>query len=790
MPSVGLAALEATGLKTAEAAAWLTSRRCEELLLRELDSKVAAALLADRRRLQRVLSEPDFMLAAALTSPSLASGAIRYVQLESTEPDKQTRKAEPKLARYAERALTKTSPFSHYTVAAFGRWGEIGSGRVDTRERAVRTVPNLLFVLRLLDAALTDPALASSVRFAVNSVANLTERGFEYELLKDDPDSSRLYRTARTRTTIPATGAVRLVVQAAGASDDGLTLAELADRLARAADPPMEVAATYRYVHRLWEVGLLVPRLTVREQDEQPALRLAEDLEAIAGEAAHRLAGQLRELHTSTVRIAELGGVERVAAVTALARAWSAAFAAWGADVPPGSPLFEDVVTTSPIAVDQARWAEVRADLANLLPALEPFSMDHPGSSLMRLKVIDKIGTGGRIPYPEFATLLRDIFTSEQVSIGAILREIGGRDPALLSLLELRDTFVQEMAEARPETREVVISDELVAAVAAATPGRFRRESTSAGAFLQPVAGSKARVETAVLNALLDGNGQFLSRFLPLWDDTATELVREHLRETLPTGATELRPVQGFNANVHPALLEREFAIDGVTSPLGATLLGPDELTVVHDIQSDLLILEDPTGSRVDPRYLGFLVPYYLPWELTGLYLLSRPTQYRLDMAAELERRLPPETKDGIRHYPRVRYRSLVLGRERWYVPAELMPQQAASESLAEWLVRLDTWRAQHCIPERVFVARLQGDPKADSALGPADAQGRPKPMYVDLRSPLHARCLAAWTRGAPTLRIDEALPDPAGVPVADPHVGRSAVEYLIECFRHERDPR
>ncbi|WP_027346916.1 lantibiotic dehydratase [Hamadaea tsunoensis] len=750
---------------------WHELRRAERERLDEAEALVAAVLTEERDLLRAVLGHEDFLRAAAISSPDLARSAARYAATPPAQQPKRVRKSEPKLIRYALRAIAKTSPFSHYTVIGMGRWRP--GAPPDPADRAVRVEPSLLLLLRLLDAATADPAaLPVSVRLAEGVVR--TDAGFEFEVMRDDPQRSRVYRTRRSRVCVPASGATRYLVDGVGSG--ARPVQELAAALAQRSGQP--VATAYAYIGRLLSAGLLTVDLRVDQHASDPALRLAEDLRALGAPAAVELAECVAGLHRRTVAVAGMESGDRPAAIDALRAAWDAAFARYGTSSLTDSPLYEDVALAGSVDVDPRRWAAVRDDLRSLIPALEPLNMDHPGQALMTLKVVDKLGPGGSCAYPEFVAMLPDVFTTEQVTLAAMLAEIGGRDPGLDELLAVRERYLHQVATA--DGPEVVLSPEFVAGMAAGVPRRFRREHASFSVFVQAVSEKDAVVDRAAVNAVLDGNGGFLSRFLELDDDGITATLREHLRRTLPAGATELRPVQGFNANVHPALLDRQFRTFD-----GADGIDPGTLRVRHDPVEGRLVLEDADGRRVLPKYLGFLVPYLLPWELTGLYLLSAPSQLRIDAAGELERRLGEADRTGIRAYPRVRYGSLILSRRRWIVPAPLLPVQGPAESDAWFLARFDAFRAAHGIPARVFVARLGTAPDG----GEADALGRPKPMYADLRSPLHLRCLPAWVADAPTLRIEEATPDPAAPP-ADPLTGRRATEYLIECSQTEGGDR
>jgi hypothetical protein len=762
-----LAALGIDGL-----AEWLDLRTAERSRRAELESLVAAALTEDRERLRMSLGDRDFLSAAALVSPDLVHGAHRYATTPTSAHNKRMRKSEPKLSRYAERAAYRTSPFSHFTVVCLATWAATGSGPLRLDSRTARVQPNLLLLLRLADAATSHPDFASCLTYRLVRGLRRTETGYRFEVMNDDPEHSRIYRTRRSVVSVKANPVLDVLTEALRANPNGLSMADLHALLAQRSAAPMSTEVTHAFLTKLRTMGLLTSTLQLSQQDPAPALDFAERCADVNGEQPRRLAAQFRDLHERTERIGELDSVSRARAVEDLRSTWMAAFAQWGAPPPPtDSPLYEDVAVREPAEVSSARWEAVRADLARLLPALEPLNMSHPGHALLTQTMVDVLGPGGRCSYAEFVAMLPQVFTSERVTLASILAEINGRDSELEKLLELRERYLDAVSG----TDDVELGDDLIDHLTEHTPARFRRSSASTCVFVQPLDVSGDQVDTAVVNAVLDGNGQFLSRFLPLYDNEWTELVRTHLRVTQPVGTTELRAVQGFNANVHPALLDRGFEMptEDVDS---ASPVDLDGLSVVHDQTTGRLRLLDRSGEEVFPRYLGFLVPYLLPWELTALYLLSEPGQMRVDSANEWERRVPPEGQLTIRRYPRVRYRSLLLARRRWYVPMTLVPVADPAETPAEFLVRLDGWRVSQGIPQHVFLARV-GETETESL-------GRPKPMFADLRSPLHVRCLPSWLAGARTVRIEEALPNPARPGVPDPHVGRNTVEYMIECWQ------
>jgi hypothetical protein len=258
------------------------------------------------------------------------------------------------------------------------------------------------------------------------------------------------------------------------------------------------------------------------------------------------------------------------------------------------------------------------------------------------------------------------------------------------------------------------------------------------------------------------------------------------LGESLPSGATELRPVHGFNANVHRKLLPAEFVDDAYRRRRSSTDLDPRSCRVVHDVGADRLVLLDPDGRARTPVYSGLLIPYLFPWAVMGLYLLSDAGQLRFDPVAEIDR---AKDTNLTCHYPAIRYGRLVLSRERWYLARADLPDRQPQEPTGEFALRIWRWRKGLGIPSDVFIAPLPARVAGDGPRGISDLQ-RPKPVAVRLDSPLHCQHLNAWLATAGRLRIEPADPvRPAQGGPADPNFGSHAVEYVFELFlKGERD--
>jgi hypothetical protein len=276
-----------------------------------------------------------------------------------------------------------------------------------------------------------------------------------------------------------------------------------------------------------------------------------------------------------------------------------------------------------------------------------------------------------------------------------------------------------------------------------------------------------------VVNHVYPGWGRFTSRFLGQLGPAARAAVSRHLRAVLGDTVTQLRPVCGFNANLHPLLVPREIGEDAAWADIDA-----GQVSAHHDPVTDQIRLRhEPSGERLDVLYLGFLMPFMLPARLAPLTgdLGGGPV--------DLGRVAPGRDLAGCRVRPRLRYRDVVLARRSWSLSVATvsawrrdLATEVPFDAVTRWVARLG-------LPAEVFVASGQAPPARI-----ADALRRvapPKPQYVDLANALHLRCLSRILARHPDgVRIDEALPVPG---THNPH-GR-VTELVAETYRSEVGP-
>src|SRR5262249_29693377 len=120
------------------------------------------------------------------------------------------------------------------------------------------------------------------------------------------------------------------------------------------------------------------------------------------------------------------------------------------------------------------------------------------------------------------------------------------------------------------------------------------------------------------------------------------------------------------------------------------------------EVAQEFRIFSPKLNSEVTPLHLGFS----LVRMMSPLYqaLVTTTEHYpKFDLLTLLETQLAAEQKKRIRHYPRVVLDHIVLNRECWKVPLEVIPVREAGETLFHYCVKLNRWRLAEGLPDTCF---------------------------------------------------------------------------------------
>ncbi|MEU9717513.1 lantibiotic dehydratase [Streptomyces sp. NPDC047976] len=788
-------------------AGWLALRERRTALLAALAAAAAPALAAERGALAALCREPALAKAVALTSTDLLRAVERAA---AGTQDRRTRKEEAAVLRYALRASTKTSPLSWFTAVG---WGPLPPdpapavpswGRAPLLDGPLRSVvrPSRALTTALTLALLDAPHRRAALPHRITSTARTTGGRAAYSRDRTAFAGGRYLVAGEDEAELPATGPLRLVTERAGSP---VPLDELTGLLAAALKgAPTGAggdgrAAAAGFLARLADAGLLVPGEPVPPQDPDPLDRLAHwlrspggaDAEDAADDAAH--AGRLGELARLTSGFADTPAAGRPALLSVLSDRWTRALAAAGRPVPavsaPLSTVSEDVVAPHPLDLGGFLGAADHEALREVSPLAELFDLGHLLRRVVRDRFVARYGPGGTCPRPwEFGAEVAEAWEAAG--------RLSALDPAdalptgtgpLAALRAEAVAAVREAAHGAPHgdpyadpagAAELVLPPDLLKGLGDRLPDWALSRPLSHAYFLQ----RDPRHGLLCVNQVYGGWGRFTSRFLDTLDPrAATEVSRQVRRALGPDArAAQIRPVGGFNANLHPLLVPDEIGPDRRWSSLGEA-----DLDLVHDEADDQVRIRlRETGELLDVLYPGFLSPVLLPRRL-GAHLADQPHGI-VDLRPLVPRTALTAPGGGtVTRTPRLRHRHVVLRRRRWLLPPGAVERlradlTAGGEVPAEAAAR---WRAALGLPEQLFLHPAATAPTGRPAEDFLSGLSRPKPQLVDLGNALHLRCLAKWlSRHGGGAVLEEALPAPGAQDAP-----ARAVELVLEVYRAGR---
>ncbi|MEU9802112.1 lantibiotic dehydratase [Streptomyces sp. NPDC051000] len=781
-------------------ASWLALRDRRGAVLADLGAAADQALTGERAALAALCREPALGKAVALTSADL----LRAVERAGTGVlDRRARKEEPTVLRYALRASTKTSPLSWFTAVGWG----VSSGSGQDRPAAawgaapLFTEPlhpvvkvNRTLTTALALALLTAPHRRTALPHRITSSARVKGGRAAYSRDRTAFAGGRYLVAEEDEVELPYGGPLDLVTEHA---ESPVPLAGLTELLAGALKGVGDggTAAASAFLDRLAQAGLLVPGDPVAPQDGDPLERLSAWLRTLGAthpEDAAR-ADLVDELARVTAAFAAAPAAERPALLTDLSRDWKATLADAGRPVPPVSAplnvLSEDVVAPHAVPVDGFLDDADHEALGEVTALAELFDLGHLLRRIVRDRFVARYGSGGTCRHPwEFGSEVADAWETAGRLAALAPGDRAAFPTGAGALADLRAEVVRAVADpaagAPAGDDAVVLPRHLVAGLGGRLPAWTVERPLGYAYFLQREPGPRAAdlgPGPLCVNHVYGGWGRFTSRFLDALDPRAGAEVSRQIRRGLGPGAraAQIRPVGGFNANLHPLLVPDEIGPDR-----GRASVGEGDLDLVHDEATDQVRLRlRSTGEHLDVLYPGFLAPVLLPRRI-GAHLADHP-EGAVDFGALVPRRTVTAPGGPVTRTPRLLHRHVVLRRRRWLLPPDVVRALRAdlgSDPVpAAAAVR---WRALLDLPEQLFLHPVGGAVTGRATADFLNRLNRPKPHLVDLGNALHLRCLAKWlsrhTEGGAVL--EEALPAPGGLDTAT-----HAVELVLEVNRPGR---
>jgi hypothetical protein len=721
--------------------------------------RVRAALLelANRPRFRMGIRLVGRALLERLDGPDGTNGMTRR---DPSRWRHDERHAAAKLAAYAGRFATKTSPNSVFCATALGSFGpaRVAGENVPARTGVLLNIAEARKVAACLGAG---PAVRPAVIPRPNPTLRRSEEGWTYWR----PASLRLPEDDEVLSTVQENPVLALFLEEAGRGE--LAVDPLLAAVAEASG--YEKEELEGFFEQLVERGILIAELEPPYNARRPLLFVAAAARA-AGEVPWMAA--VEEVERRVERLSGLDETQAIPEMDEIARHLQS--------LPHVRPLQADEL----FRVDQAAALEV---------ALPP-------------RVLDDLAGGLR----HYVRLFASMYPRERLLAGWTRPFFSRYGPDVdVPVLDLYHGVFEEAAQPRPagfpvpsEKRggeesafaraQAFFAERARAAAAAGLEeveigeedwrsllGERPEPRWTAGVLFQVAAPGAEDLEAGryriAVNALFSGIGIALTRFADLHgpQGPGNPIAREVTRGL---GALE-RPGavlaemtynhwgRTANAGLRPALLRYEIELPGdrASPPTegSAEVIPLRDLAVRYDSGRGRFVVRSVSrGLEVVPVLSSGVRPEGVVSFLVELGRQGfQPLSY-----------FPGFEAEGVERWPRFVSGRFVLFRRRWvFRPGRgpRLPQEgtAPDAAAADFFAAVARWRRAHGLPRQAFVHTSKD----------------PKPFYADFRSPLFVDLLrrALEADETPTLEVTEMLPGPEEMWVRD-RQGRYASEFLV----------
>lgn len=281
--------------------------------------------------------------------------------------------------------------------------------------------------------------------------------------------------------------------------------------------------------------------------------------------------------------------------------------------------------------------------------------------------------------------------------------------------------------------------------------------------------------DSFVLNNIDSGYLRCYSRFFTF---TCTDGILDACRSAYGDGLEQGYDVYdtfGFNTAYRPRICRHRIWLDQAPGRRGADLQLAELWVHWPEHAAYPALKAGADGQPVYLRQTGLFVKELYPRLLEMLMRFSmadEPCYFAFRFG--LHKLVADSGQRGVIRIPRIRYRDVVLSRRQWWVDQASLPQRAAGEQVAHYFLRLDAWRREHGLPQRVFLRRHQSGKVLDR-----DVSNGKKPVLLDFAAPIMARMIGRMFGSAFDLAsMEEMLPDSEHASAA--HGGRRYASEII----------
>jgi len=705
---------------------WLKYRQEREELLREGERAFLGELSTKRALFKKLFRNLEFRKGLALGSQTLSYELEQYLKIPEDGTMPRLQRTERALIRYYSRCAFKLSPFSSFTRTALIRipenaekeLGIVGFPRYRIQRR---TTVNRALIGDLAHCISRHPKLGGYVPLFVSRT--FSKEGETFLLVRHrhaDSEPVRVRMPQESLVCMSKTRATQWIVDFLESRGGAAHRKELTTALASSLD---DIRAASAYVDSLVELGLIVHKVPLPEDDTTGLEALASFLASIPSPVAATVRQSLHELQSLVGQFAKAGPAARLDLIGKMVIVIENAYRALGIDSPPkwaGLLLYEDCVER-PISTlsDSVEWRPALRDLSEFLSCYS-------------------VLLDGNIPAREaIRHLLRTEFADGPVSflhLAQRYNKLHSGNPTIKQGSEgdytpnpLGLTSLSELAEIRREFgsfltqgSEMEEIDVGVVAKQKRWPERIRRlgltpsigSVVSTSCYCQPVLNWRGDW-AMVVNKVHAGPFRALLRFCNGPSDShGRERILKDVRPLLKRIWRQAEPCEvlarfDFNINLCPSVTER--VINYANDPnLGAKGIGVGSLFLRVVTDGSLMLTEgSSSGDGIVPVNFGMMAtPFQPPLEYLLLSLgVSDPALYKpFDPFSWSIRR---EEQDTVVRFPRLTFGRCILRRRGWSVLRQGLPHRDSKDNDFGYFLRVRRWQRSLELPDEVF-ARAQ----------------------------------------------------------------------------------
>lgn len=784
---------------------WEDAVRRYRELERRGDDSLRASGEAARGELRRRWSCERFRTGLLMTKPGLYYDLLQFLEAGESQLNKKLRRLEHTALAYFYRMATKTSPFSTYTAT--------GVGLLSDEERQMRApLPVSARDAFAVNAALAEQLAAALGRrddarphlpLAPNETITRTPSGFTF--LKRARDVQKVGSVpAETFVALDRSPVVELALELVSDGGPPLTAQTLADELHRRLGDRVTRAGLDQFVAGLVECGFLNHTLdyTANHPGALALLGAAVAETATPSGAEFRAAAaRVEALVNALEGQASAGRAATLRRIDAEAQSLSglAGLSAAGGSAP--DLVRHDCYLEDEFQLSRGALRGVLAALSELTRVMPAFNAGSLVKQLVRKFYLER---HGKAPCPlPLTTFLREFYADCYTPVLGKTTDalwdpfLSGIEPSQLpeasEMALVRRQFVEELLErvAASGGGSVNLPPEFIGRFGELTePFWTQRVPPSVGYLGQLCERPDGGGPDFVVNQCVSGYGTYFARYCDrrTFGERAAVL-SERLKGTLSqlAGAdecAELVATFGVNLQIHEPLTPRVVNYPGEPARRnGREVIAWSDLGLDFDEASDdVVLVRKSTGRRVLPLRMGPLSPHRLPVAyriLSSLGTSFVPDFSLLNLLEYCQTAAPAE----VRHYPRIRYGSLVLMRETWRVPPEYAPPLGRTDATLSSFLELRGWARALNLPAKVFVVPMEMTDYFRAGKPVNNLRRLYKPFYVDFDDPLSCRIFHRFAGASrATLSISEMLPLPEQLTFKRAE-GRYVTEALLESY-------